>query len=56
MKTQLGAALLLVASILIFAVAGEWGLLSNLAAGAATLIMAAGALLIGVDAEEGRPV
>lgn len=56
MKTQLGTVLLLAASVLIFAVAGEWGLMSNLAAGAATLAMAAGALLIGTDGEDGRPV
>ena len=56
MKSKLGVALLVVAGIAIFAVASQQTFVNNVIAAVATLALAAGALLIGVAGEEGRPV
>ena len=56
MKTKLGIGLLLVAGALIFAVASTQSFTTNIVSAVAVLGLAAGALLIGIDGEEGRPV
>lgn len=56
MKAKLGIALLLVAGVLVFAVAGNFTTAGYVLSALAVLGLAAGALLSGTAGEEGRPV
>ncbi|USZ69039.1 hypothetical protein NGM10_04705 [Halorussus salilacus] len=56
MKSKLGAVLLVVAGLAIFAVAAQQTFTTYLVSAVGVLALAAGALLLGTAGEEGRPV